>query len=242
MNEAEKLVWIHQDVTKPTNNDVLFGRGGGVNRHAGNIHFRKLVSAHEVDYRTTSRKCEKTDISARIVALIRQLDPPGRFLKNEGSGIWRDVGDEKARNKTSQALRERGPSLVSQSQRKSDTVLDSSNSKRSDHYPVYIHEGEETKRKRRESLRVRCRWNGIVWTCVDVSDGLTGSRAMKIESSLLAEDVPSPYDETRTGQTTFLKTVGLDSGTHFDSPEGSSKRFKEDLCESVSVFESLKCA
>merc|ERR1719444_504130 len=90
-----------------------------------------------MDYRTTSRKYEKTDISARIVALIRRLDPPGRFLKQVavdsstvssngaggdgangtegGSGggralVWRDVGDEKARNKTSQALRERGPS------------------------------------------------------------------------------------------------------------------------------------
>lgn len=136
--EEERIYnWIHEDVTKPTNNDVLFGRGGGVNRHAGNVYFRKLVSQHEMDYRTTSRKYEKTDISARIVALIRRLDPPGRFLKQVavdsstvssngaggdgangtegGSGggralVWRDVGDEKARNKTSQALRERGPS------------------------------------------------------------------------------------------------------------------------------------
>mmetsp|Transcript_5925 Transcript_5925/g.8647 ORF Transcript_5925/g.8647 Transcript_5925/m.8647 type:complete len:313 (+) Transcript_5925:182-1120(+) len=108
-NNNNNTSWISEAVTRPTHNDVLFGRGGGVNRHVGNIHFRQLVSKYEHDYRATHRKADKTDISARIVSIIRTLDPPGRFLKNT-EGVWRDVGDEKARNKTSQALRERGPS------------------------------------------------------------------------------------------------------------------------------------
>lgn len=39
---------------------------------------------------------------------IRNGDPPGRFLKkDEKTGKWVDVGDKKAAEKTSQALREK---------------------------------------------------------------------------------------------------------------------------------------
>jgi len=54
----------------------------------------------------------------RVVNIIRNLDPPGRFLapiresdKNskldDGSILWQDVGDKKARAKASQCLREK---------------------------------------------------------------------------------------------------------------------------------------
>ncbi len=43
-----------------------------------------------------------------IVRAIRNGDPPGRFLKkDEKTGKWIDVGDKKAAEKTSQALREK---------------------------------------------------------------------------------------------------------------------------------------
>jgi hypothetical protein len=43
-----------------------------------------------------------------IVRAIRNGDPPGRFIKkNESTGKWYDVGDKKAAEKTSQALREK---------------------------------------------------------------------------------------------------------------------------------------
>ena len=43
------------------------------------------------------------------VRAIRNGDPPGRFLKkDEKSGKWIDIGDKKAAEKTSQALREKG--------------------------------------------------------------------------------------------------------------------------------------
>ena len=42
-----------------------------------------------------------------IVRRWRDQNPPGRFLaKDPATDLWREVGDEKARDKTSQALRE----------------------------------------------------------------------------------------------------------------------------------------
>jgi hypothetical protein len=82
--------------------DVLFGRGGGTNRHTGNIHFRDLVSSKQPAY-VQARKMDKTLIAKSIVAHVRGKN--GRFLKNE-KGKWVDVGDKKATEKTSQALRE----------------------------------------------------------------------------------------------------------------------------------------
>lgn len=153
--------WIAEAVTRPTHNDVLFGRGGGVNRHVGNIHFRQLVSKYEYDYRATHRKADKTDISARIVSIIRNLDPPGRFLKND-EGVWRDVGDEKARNKTSQALRERGPST-------SNTGGVNSNSGNN----IGVGDNQEDNLKARINrkarlLRVKCKLDreSSKWSCI----------------------------------------------------------------------------
>lgn len=43
-----------------------------------------------------------------IVRAIRNGDPPGRFLKKDDvTGKWVDIGDKKAAEKTSQALREK---------------------------------------------------------------------------------------------------------------------------------------
>jgi hypothetical protein len=83
-------------------NDVLLGRGGGTNRHVGNIYFRDLVSSRQPAY-VQARKMDKTLIAKSIVAHIRERN--GRFLKNV-KGSWIDVGDQKAAEKTSQALRE----------------------------------------------------------------------------------------------------------------------------------------
>jgi len=84
--------------------DVLSGRGGGTNRHPGNIHFRSIVAEAQPVY-AGSRKRDKSDIAKNIVKKIR--DNRGRFLKlNDDTGLWYDVGDYKAREKASQALRE----------------------------------------------------------------------------------------------------------------------------------------
>jgi hypothetical protein len=95
-----------------TNTDVLSGRGGMTNHHPGNILFRNLVKAKQADYVRAS-KHEKAFIAKDIVSIMRRLDPPGRFLKKDPKDPerWVEVGDKKAREKASQALREGAPKV-----------------------------------------------------------------------------------------------------------------------------------
>jgi hypothetical protein len=91
--------------------DVLCGRGGGTNNHAGNEAFRDLVTAQKVLYLHSSKR-DKPYVSRGIVRAVRNQHPPGRFIqKNESNGLWYDIGDNKAREKTSQALREGAPEI-----------------------------------------------------------------------------------------------------------------------------------
>jgi hypothetical protein len=61
-----------------------------------------LVSEYQPAY-VQARKRDKTIIAKTIVARVRSRN--GRFLRKE-NGKWVDVGDKKAAEKTSQALRE----------------------------------------------------------------------------------------------------------------------------------------
>mmetsp|Transcript_26365 Transcript_26365/g.38945 ORF Transcript_26365/g.38945 Transcript_26365/m.38945 type:complete len:662 (-) Transcript_26365:79-2064(-) len=99
-------------VEEPHDNDVLCGRGGSINSHPGNERFRQLVETKKRVYLTARFKREKRLIANGILAEINSLKPPGRFLtKDPKTGNWHDIGGEKARDKTSQALRENAPSI-----------------------------------------------------------------------------------------------------------------------------------
>ena len=93
-------------------NDVLCGRGGLTNHHPGNIFFRNLVRTRQDEYLRASKR-DKANVAKDIVDIIRNQEPPGRFLKkvSENSNTWAEIGDRKAREKTSQALREGAPEL-----------------------------------------------------------------------------------------------------------------------------------
>ena len=93
------------DEIEPHENDVLFGRGNNVNRHVGNLKFRQLCREHKAHY-VMCTKLEKKSVSVNIVNHVRNMDPPGRFLRKDAEGQWVDVGDQEAREKTSQALRD----------------------------------------------------------------------------------------------------------------------------------------
>jgi len=93
-------------------NDVLCGRGGETNHHSGNVQYRSLVKAYQKLYLLAKRR-DKPKIAQCIVVSVRGVG--GRFLKRissteHGPG-WVDVGHVKAREKTSQALREGAPDL-----------------------------------------------------------------------------------------------------------------------------------
>jgi len=95
-------------ITDPNENDVLCGRGGRINSHAGNVQFRDIIHSKKKEYLAPStKKLKKAHIAAGIVNNIRTMDPPGRFLKEDrGTGMWFDIGDADAIKKTGQAIRE----------------------------------------------------------------------------------------------------------------------------------------
>jgi len=105
--ESESLPLKKNDAIEINLNDVLCGRGGETNQHPGNVYYRTLVKARQVAY-LQARRSDKPRIAASVVKIIRELG--GRFLKRHG-GCWVDVGDKKAREKTSQALRENAPEI-----------------------------------------------------------------------------------------------------------------------------------
>ena len=74
--------------------------------------YRRLVTLNKGLY-ITCLKTEKLKISRSIVAAIREQK--GRFLERDSKkGTWYDIGDKKAIEKTSQALREGQPKLRKQ--------------------------------------------------------------------------------------------------------------------------------
>jgi hypothetical protein len=98
-----------EGVTTFNDYDVLSGRGGGTNVHPGNRNFRDLINLHRRAY-LKARKNDKPAISRAIVRSIRENN--GKFLrKDEASGMWFEIGDDAAREKTSQALRQRAPEM-----------------------------------------------------------------------------------------------------------------------------------
>ena len=67
-------------------NDVLSGRGAGIAAHIGNERFRTLITIRADDnYCEGYSASEKKAVAEEIVNHIASLNPPGRFLKRDGS-------------------------------------------------------------------------------------------------------------------------------------------------------------
>lgn len=91
---------------EPTDDDVLFGRGGFTNTHPGNIRFRaKALELRPWYEQSTTSKEEKYQISDMLVESVRGFGH--RFLERGEDGLWHEVIGNGARKKASQALRER---------------------------------------------------------------------------------------------------------------------------------------
>jgi hypothetical protein len=74
---------------------------GGTNHHPGNKRYRKMVEDRKLSY-VNCKRLDKPLVALDIIRTWRSQDPPGRFLKvDEKTGLWNDVGDKKAREKTS---------------------------------------------------------------------------------------------------------------------------------------------
>ena len=106
----------HGDDIKTHPNDVLAGRGNGIKKHLGNVHFRNLVNAVK-HYYVALPSSEKIKVSQIIIEAVKSLNPPGRFLKEieHANGVsWEELTEKDALGKTSQALREGQPGIKQQ--------------------------------------------------------------------------------------------------------------------------------
>ena len=107
MNEEQHESWPLTGIVEPGDHDVLYGRGGGTNRHPGNKRYRAIVEQQITRY-TISPRDDKTPLAMDLVHQWRQQTPPGRFLEYDAaSAKWNDVGDSRAREKTLQIFRDK---------------------------------------------------------------------------------------------------------------------------------------
>ena len=101
----KKVIPEVKHFVKPNENDVLLGRGGRSNHHAGNKRYREEVKNLRSWYLSNTDKDEKTRISQSLVDLVHAYE--GRFLEEDKEvGGWYVVPNIVARRKASQALRE----------------------------------------------------------------------------------------------------------------------------------------
>jgi len=131
---VKKGQWSPVSEANITNNDVLLGRGKSINCHNGNIQFRYIVlrAATENCDKIFARN-EKTFESSKVVAIIRNLKPPGKFLsKNYKTGYWEEVGDITARKKVAQAFRDYHYAAIQQINEESNGELKGLNRSQTD--------------------------------------------------------------------------------------------------------------
>jgi hypothetical protein len=76
---------------------------GYSNEHTGKGLLRMLARKQCLNYRLSNQK-DICCISRELVKAIQEMDPPGRFLKKNGDGVWEEVGVEKSCETASQAL------------------------------------------------------------------------------------------------------------------------------------------
>jgi len=95
-------------IVTPRQNDILLGRGAGVNLHAGNAHFRVVIQANKQNY-VKADPGEKKRIISR---LVKETQSYGRFLKqNPKTENWELVKFDDVKKKIGQALRENATAI-----------------------------------------------------------------------------------------------------------------------------------
>lgn len=143
---TEKFVYMSIPFNyKPTNLDVINGRGKAFWNHSGNVAFRNVIQSRTDDYVAAKGKKRKTAIVNGIVEELRLRGC--KFLKQEidqrGHTYWQDIGDEAVREKVGHSLR--------------DQVISSNRPDRvnvqSDHNQIKIHDknAQNSKNSKRDS-------------------------------------------------------------------------------------------
>mmetsp|Transcript_10349 Transcript_10349/g.18504 ORF Transcript_10349/g.18504 Transcript_10349/m.18504 type:complete len:472 (-) Transcript_10349:377-1792(-) len=90
----------------PTEKDVICGWARQNHRHPGNQRFRKLVEHSVPLYLAAKTKNDKTQVIAAVVEKVRRDSVGGGFVKKDHqTGLWFEIGDDKARDKVGHAIR-----------------------------------------------------------------------------------------------------------------------------------------
>lgn len=92
---------VHRDtLITPTEVDVLFGKGGKINKH--NSRFREEVAKYANQYHQVqdSKRRDKQLICLQVVHAVQGYG--GRFLAIDNNGYWHEVDDRKAATKVGQ--------------------------------------------------------------------------------------------------------------------------------------------
>lgn len=90
--------------------DIRSGRGNFINGCSGNKIFRELVKQIRTEYVATDKK-KKREFTQVLVASLKSLDPPARFLGKEQNKRYLELSDKDSIVKARQALREGAPEI-----------------------------------------------------------------------------------------------------------------------------------
>jgi len=112
MDEKQQRKHIKAVTKHP--NDILCGRGNGVQYHPGNVHYRNLINNYKINYVAIKRHHKKSYCKL-VYKQIKKLNPPGRFLKAYDSKTeqYYEVDEIEALFKIGQAFREGASDLIS---------------------------------------------------------------------------------------------------------------------------------
>ena len=114
-NQLSKIISDHQVLTMKKTveagiHDIRSGRGNFINGCSGNKLFRELVKQIRTNYVATDKK-KKREFTQVLVASLKSLDPPARFLGKEHNDGYLELSDKEAIAKARQALREGAPEI-----------------------------------------------------------------------------------------------------------------------------------
>jgi hypothetical protein len=93
---------------RPTDDDILCGRGKHSCHHPGNVQFLKIVSYFKSLYSTSDNQAQ-IYITEGIIKMLKKRSPPVRFVTQDEDerGVWYEIPYVAAVEKTRQALRKK---------------------------------------------------------------------------------------------------------------------------------------
>lgn len=100
-----------KEIVEPRLGDIICGRQGNNSRiykHTGNQMYRSLIEANMAYYLSCDLKEEKIELARHVIRMIRNTDPPSRFLKyNESSLLWKEIDEKSILMMVLQAFRDK---------------------------------------------------------------------------------------------------------------------------------------